>query len=81
MSAIIGSLFASFWPYIIAGLGALATAAGLYFKGRSDAKGKAIVADIKQANEILKGASDARSRVDSIKPVSGVMPDDGFRRD
>ncbi len=38
MSALIGSLFAAWWPQIIGGLAALAGLAGVYLKGRAEGK-------------------------------------------
>lgn len=81
MTAFLSSILAPFWPYIIAAAGAIATALGIYAKGRSDAKTKAENADLKNSNRILKDAADARDRADAAKPVAGKLPNDGWRRD
>ena len=81
MSAFLSSIIAPFWPYILAAVGAIAGALGIYAKGRSDAKAKAENADLKNANRILKDSADARDRAAGAKPVAGKLPDDGFRRD
>jgi hypothetical protein len=62
---------------VAAGLVAL----GLYRKGRSDQKAKAETAALRKANEVLKGAADARDdarRRDS--DPDRLREDDGFRR-
>lgn len=81
MSAILSSIIASLWPYILAGLGAIATAFGIYAKGRADAKAKAETADLRNANRILKESADARDRAAAVRPVDGGLPTDGWRRD
>lgn len=64
--------------------GALAVLAGLwavYSKGKSAQKAKDQTADLRNANEILKGAADARdaaARRDA--DAKRLRADDGFRR-
>ena len=65
-------ILGDFLPYIIAGLGAIATIAGAYFKGRSSANAKRDAEDMQNAykNERLRdeidnrnNSSDARDRL------------------
>ena len=44
----IAALLADLWPYIAGLLGVIAGAAGLYAKGRSDAKAKAETRDMRE---------------------------------
>lgn len=81
MSAFLWSIVSPFWPYIAGAIAAIATLFGVYAKGRSDAKTKAENADLKNSNRILKDSAYARDRSAAVKPVSGKLPDDGFRRD
>jgi outer membrane murein-binding lipoprotein Lpp len=37
----ISAILSTLWPYLLAGIGALAAVFGIYTKGRSDAKAKA----------------------------------------
>ena len=56
----IGALMGDLWPYLIAALGAIATVAGAYLKGRSDTKAKAETANAKAAAQ----AHDDRRRIE-----------------
>lgn len=76
MSALIGSLFAAWWPQIIGGIAALVGLAGVYLKGRGDAKARANLEDVTNANQIRKDGAAARAGADTSK-----LHDDGFRRD
>lgn len=76
MTAFITGLLAEFWKPLAAGAAALLAGLGIYLKGQSDAKQKAKLDDVTNANEIRKSGADARAGVDP----SGLH-DDGFRRD
>lgn len=48
----LSSLLSGIWGYVVAGAGIVASALGLYLKGRSDAKRKALLDDYETASEI-----------------------------
>lgn len=74
--SLILSLLAPVWRWI-AGAGAAVAAIGaIYLKGRSDAKAKAKLEDVNNANSIRKAGADARDRADTSK-----LHNDGWRRD
>lgn len=76
MTALITNLFAEYWQQIVGGLAALIGAAGLYLKGRSDAKTKAKLEDVTNANQIRRDGAAARAGADTDR-----LRDDGWRRD
>lgn len=78
MSAILG-LLAPYWQQIAGVLAAIAGFAGIYLKGRSDAKTKAKLEDITNANEIRKAGADARAGA-AVDP-GRLRENDGWRRD
>ena len=68
------TMIAAFWPYIVGAAAFVAGALGLYAKGRSDAKAKAVAKDAKAAlktheridnAEISDSPDDARRWLDS----------------
>ena len=63
MSAIWGLITGDLLPYIIAALTALVGIGGAYFKGRSDAKAKAAVKDLKAKVETMETAKEVRDDV------------------
>jgi hypothetical protein len=76
VSALLGSLFAAWWPQIVGGLAAVAGLAGVYLKGRSTERRKSEIKDLTDANQIRKDGAAARERA-----ASDGLRDDGFRRD
>lgn len=77
----LASLFTTLWSrlagYVVA-LGALLTIlVGAWAKGRSDARAKAKLEDVTNANDIRKAGADARASVGSGK----LHDNDGWRRD
>lgn len=77
MSALLAGLLAEFWKPLAAAAAALAAMTGVYLKGRSDAKQKAKLEDVTNANAIRKAGADARAGVDPGK----LHDNDGWRRD
>lgn len=77
MSTFLAGLLAEFWKPLAAGAALLLTWLGVYFKGRSDAKQKAELKDLRDANEIRRDGAAARARVDPGK----LHDNDGWRRD
>lgn len=75
MSAL-ASLLAPFWKEIAGALAGLVAIAAVYFKGRGDAKAKARLEDVTNANAIRKAGADAR---DSVSRDG--LRNDGWRRD
>jgi len=75
MSAIL-SFLAPFWKEIAGALAGMAAIATVYLKGRSDAKAKAELEDVANANAIRKAGADAR---DSVSRDG--LRNDGWRRD
>lgn len=78
LSAILGTDLGK-W---LAGIAAACIAAlGLYATGKRHERAKAENADLKSANEILKGAADARDHAGSRDAdPERLRDDDGFRR-
>lgn len=76
MSALLGSLFAAWWPQIVGALAAVIGLGGAYLKGRSTERRKLEIEDLRNANEIRKTGADARERA-----AADGLRDDGFRRD
>jgi hypothetical protein len=76
MSALLAGLAAEFWKPLAALLGGLLAGAGIWFKARSDAKTKAKLEDITNANDIRKDGAAARAGVNPDR-----LQDDGWRRD
>jgi hypothetical protein len=75
------SMFTALWGrvagYVVA-LGALLTILfGAWAKGRSDAKAKAKLEDVTNANDIRKAGADARASAGAGK----LHDNDGWRRD
>ena len=70
------SLLVANWQAIAGVFAAIAGAAGLYLKGRSDATQKAKLEDITDANEIRRDGAAARASVDGR-----LSDNDGWRRD
>lgn len=79
MTAFLAGLLAEFWQPIVAGAVALIGAAGLYLKGRGDARRKAETEDLRNANEIRRQGADARAGA-AVGP-DRLRGDDGWRRD
>lgn len=77
--SIIADLLASNWRAIAGSIAALVGMAGLYFKGRSDAKTKAQLEDLTHANQIRKAGAGARAGVDASP--GRLRDDDGWKRD
>ncbi|UQS95240.1 hypothetical protein Pam5_24 [Pseudanabaena phage Pam5] len=75
----LASLLAPVWRWIAAAGAAIAAIGAVYLKGRADAKAKAKLEDITNANEIRKAGADARARADTAP--DRLRADDGFRRD
>jgi hypothetical protein len=75
MSAVL-SFLAPFWKEIAGALAGLVAIAAVYLKGRGDAKAKARLEDVTDANDIRKAGADAR---DSVSRDG--LRDDGWRRD
>lgn len=75
MSAVV-ALLAPYWKEIAGLLAVFVGGLGLYSKGRSDARTKAELKDVTNANAIRKAGADARAVADA----DGVR-DDGWRRD
>ncbi len=75
MSAVL-SFLAPFWKEIAGALAGLVAIAAVYLKGRGDAKAKAEIEDVTNANDIRKAGADAR---DSVSRDG--LRDDGWRRD
>jgi hypothetical protein len=71
------SLLVANWQAVAGVFAAIAGAAGLYFKGRSDAASKAKLKDITNANEIRRDGAAARASVDPKR----LSDNDGWRRD
>lgn len=76
VTVLLTSLLAEYWQQIAGAVLALIGAAGLYLKGRSDAKTKAKLEDITNANAIRKQGADARAGADTDR-----LRDDGWKRD
>lgn len=74
--SLILSLLAPVWRWIAAAGAAVAAIGAIYLKGRSDAKAKAQLEDVTNANEIRRKGADARASVDPGK----LRETDGFRR-
>ncbi len=67
------------WQAIAGFAAMLFGALGLYLKGRGDAKAKAQLEDVTNANDIRKAGADARASVD-VTP-DRLRQSDGWRRD
>lgn len=74
--SVITSLIAANWQAIAGVFAMIGAALGLYAKGRSDAKAKAKLEDITNANEIRREGAAARNRAAD----SGLREDDGWER-
>ncbi len=77
--SVITSLIAANWQAIAGVFAMIGTALGLYAKGRSDAKAKAKLEDITNANEIRRGGAAARASVDTSP--ERLRQSDGWKRD
>ncbi len=62
------------WPYVIGALTAIAGVAGVYFKGRADAKAKRKADEAARTIETLQTAREVKADVDETS-------DDDVRRD
>lgn len=81
MTAAILSALAPLWKEIAAGAVAILSALALYFKGRSDAKAKAELKDVTNANEIRRDGAQARDDARARDAGERLRDDDGWRRD
>ena len=79
--SVITSLIAANWQAIAGVFAMIGAALGLYAKGRSDAKAKAKLKDITDANRIRKDGADARARAAADIARGGLHSDDGWKRD
>ena len=79
MSTVLTSLLAAYWQQLALAVAAAVAALGLYAKGRSDAKAKAKLEDITNANEIRRGGAAARASVDTSP--ERLRQSDGWKRD
>jgi hypothetical protein len=74
---LLASLLAPVWRWLAAAGAAVAAIGAIYLKGRSDARAKAKLEDVTNANEIRKVGADARASAGA-----GQLHDnDGWRRD
>ncbi len=73
------SLLAPVWRWIAAAGAAVAAIGAIYLKGRQDAKAKAQLEDLSNANDIRRKGADARANAD-VSP-DGLRKSDGWRRD
>lgn len=80
MSAIVGLLTAN-WQAIAGIFAAIGAVLGIYAKGRSDAKAKAKLEDVTNADTIRKAGADARDRVAADASAGKLRDTDGWRRD
>ncbi len=69
------------WQAIAGFAAMLFGALGLYLKGRGDAKAKAKLEDLENANSIRKDGADARDRVAASVASGRLHDDDGHKRD
>ena len=79
MTAALLSIITANWQAIAGVFAMIGTALGLYAKGRSDAKAKAKLEDITNANEIRRGGAAARASVDTSP--ERLRQSDGWKRD
>lgn len=75
---LISGLVPNLWGYLAAAGAAIAAIAGVYFKGRADAKAKADLRDLKKT---VKGAENARKgRAEAIEKLrQGQTPEEIMR--
>jgi hypothetical protein len=72
----LASLLAPVWKWLAAAGAAVAAIGAVYLKGRSDAKARAKLEDLSNANSIRKAGADARASVAADK----LHDDDGWKR-
>lgn len=73
---LLASLLAPVWRWLAAAGAAVAAIGAVYLKGRSDAKAKAKLEDLSDANDIRRQGASARDRAAS----GGLRDDDGWKR-
>ena len=81
MTAALLSIITANWQAIAGVFAMIGAALGLYAKGLSDAKAKAKLKDITDANRIRKDGADARARAAADIARGGLHSDDGWKRD
>ena len=69
MSAIWGLITGDLLPYIITAFTAMVGIGGAYFKGRSDAKAKAAVKDLKAHKETVERVLDETTSADPADDI------------
>ena len=66
----------------LAVIGAVLTAIGtIYLKGRKDALDKAKLSSLKETQDAIKKAEDARNASNLRSDRGGLLADDGYKRD
>ena len=79
--SVITSLIAANWQAIAGVFAMIGAALGLYAKGRSDAKAKAKLKDITDANQIRRDGAQARDRAAADVAAGRVLDKDKWQRD
>ncbi|KRE07477.1 hypothetical protein ASE63_22520 [Bosea sp. Root381] len=79
MSALLAGLLTEFWKPLAALFGGVLAGAGIWFKARSDAKTKAKLEDITNANTIRRDGAAARAGA-AVDP-DRLRDSDGWKRD
>lgn len=81
MTALVGSLLATWWQPIAAALAGIAALGVAYLKGRSTERRKIENEDLRNANDTRKSGADARDRAAADVAAGRLRDNDGHRRD
>lgn len=77
----IAAILSVIWPYLLAGIGAVAAAFGIYTKGRSDAKAKADAKNLKRAVEAKDEQLEMRREADEADRRARALSDEEARKE
>ena len=77
----IAAILSVIWPYLLAGIGAVAAAFGIYTKCRSDAKAKADAKNLKRAVEAKEEQLKMRREADEAERRARALSDEEARKE
>ena len=77
----IAAILSTLWPYLLAGVGALAAVFGVYTKGRSDAKAKAESAILKRTIAAKEEQLEMHREATAAERQAAAMTEENARRE